>query len=182
MIASGVRVIVEGTQGFGLSVLHTPHYPYATSRDCSAAGALAEAGLSPRDVDEVVLVLRTFPIRVGGNSGPLPHEIDWETVATESGSAGPLAEYTSVTGRLRKVARFDPTIVKRAIEVNNPSLIVMNHIDYVDAECSRLGTLTERARGFVHDTSAALGVPIDLVGVGPTAIVDLKPRLARAVS
>ena len=47
----GLRVLVEGTQGFGLSVLHGGHYPYATSRDTTAAGALSEAGLSPRDVD-----------------------------------------------------------------------------------------------------------------------------------
>ncbi|HRP18565.1 MAG TPA: adenylosuccinate synthetase, partial [Ginsengibacter sp.] len=32
------RVIIEGTQGFGLSVLHTRDYPFATSRDTTAAG------------------------------------------------------------------------------------------------------------------------------------------------
>ena len=182
MLAADHRVIVEGTQGFGLSVLHSPHYPYATSRDTSAAGAVAEAGLSPRDVDDVVLVLRTFPIRVGGNSGPLPNEISWETVASESGTASPLAEFTSVTGRLRRVARFDPDIVRRAIGVNLPSAIVLNHIDHVDAQCGVLGTLSDRARLFIRETSHAIGMPIDLVGVGPTAMVSLAPRLARAAS
>jgi adenylosuccinate synthase len=176
------RVIVEGTQGFGLSLIHSPHYPYATSRDTSAAAAVAEAGLSPRDVDEVVLVLRTFPIRVGGDSGPLLNEIDWSTVAKEGGLDESLSEYTSVTGRLRRVGRFDPEIVRRAIAVNLPSKIVLNHVDYVDAECQRLGTLTGRARAFVRDVSESIGAPISLVGLGPTAMVDYAPRLARAAS
>ncbi|MCI0560664.1 MAG: adenylosuccinate synthetase, partial [Nitrososphaera sp.] len=95
------RVIVEGTQGFGLSVLHSRLYPYCTSRDTVAAAFVAEAGLSPIDVDEIVLVIRTFPIRVAGSSGPLPHEINWETVSSESGYPTRLIEYTSVTNRIR---------------------------------------------------------------------------------
>jgi adenylosuccinate synthase len=65
------RIILEGTQGYGLSNLHAPDFPYATSRDTTAAGFVAEAGLSPTDVDDVVLVLRAFPIRVSGNSGKI---------------------------------------------------------------------------------------------------------------
>lgn len=45
MLDAGDRVVIEGTQGYGLSVLHTPHYPYATSRDTTAAGFLSEVGL-----------------------------------------------------------------------------------------------------------------------------------------
>src|SRR5260370_5023086 len=39
------RVLVEGTQGFGLSVYHSEHYPKATSRHTTAAAFLSEAGL-----------------------------------------------------------------------------------------------------------------------------------------
>jgi adenylosuccinate synthase len=182
MLDTHARVIVEGTQGFGLSVLHSPHYPFATSRDTSAAGAVAEAGLSPRDVDEIALVLRTFPIRVAGDSGPLVGEINWQDVRSESGYEHELSEYTSVTRKLRRVARFDPEIVRRAIAVNQPTLIAMNHIDYVDAECSRLGELTDRAWAFIRDVRAGIGRNVDLVGLGPTAIVELAPRLAHAAS
>ena len=83
-LTRGQRVIVEGTQGFGLSILHGGHYPYATSRDTTAAGVLSEAGLSPREVDCVALTLRAFPIRVAGNSGPLPLETTWEKVTRDS--------------------------------------------------------------------------------------------------
>src|SRR6266511_5973741 len=96
-LIKGARVILEGTQGFGLSPLHSPTYPYVTSRDTTAAAFVSEVGLSPLDVDEVVMVLRAFPIRVSGNSGPLPNETDWGNVSEESGSPIPLIEYTSVT-------------------------------------------------------------------------------------
>jgi adenylosuccinate synthase len=178
LVARGERVIVEGTQGFGLSLLHTPHFPKATSRDTTAAGALAEAGLSPLDVDEVVLVLRAFPIRVAGDSGPFgAPEIDWETVACEGGHEVPLAEHTSVTRRLRRIARFDPLLVRAAIAVNNPSLVVLNHVDYVDAE-GRGGWLTARGRSFVDEVSASIGRGVDYVGLGPDLLVPGGDRHA----
>jgi adenylosuccinate synthase len=37
-LEEGGEVIVEGTQGFGLSLLHGPHYPFVTSRDTTASG------------------------------------------------------------------------------------------------------------------------------------------------
>jgi adenylosuccinate synthase len=176
------RVIVEGTQGFGLSVVHSHDYPYTTSRDTTAAGAVAEAGLSPLDVDEVALVLRAHPIRVGGDSGPLPNEIDWATVTEESGSDVPLAEFTSVTGKLRRVARFDAAVVRSAIAANRPSIVVMNHIDYIDAECAESGNLTEGALSFIRETEEKIGLPIELAGVGPTALALPSTRLARVAS
>jgi adenylosuccinate synthase len=85
ILSQGKRVVLEGTQGFGLSLLHSPHFPMVTSRDTSAAAILSETGLSPLDVDDVVLVLRALPIRVAGNSGPFDaEELDWERVRAES--------------------------------------------------------------------------------------------------
>ena len=140
-----------------------------TSRDTSAAGAAAEAGLSPLDIDEIVLVLRAHPIRVAGNSGPFnAEELSWTDVAREGGHEE-LAEFTSVTGRLRRVARFDPVLVRRALAVNQPSLVVLNHVDYVDALASN--GLTDKAAAFVSDVSTAIGRRIDLVGLGPDSLV-----------
>ena len=50
----GKKVLVEGTQGFGLSLYHSDSYPKATSRDTTAAGFLSEVGLSPMLVSEIV--------------------------------------------------------------------------------------------------------------------------------
>jgi adenylosuccinate synthase len=166
IVARGDRVIVEGTQGFGLSVLHSPYFPHVTSRDTSASGAIAEAGLSPLDVEHVVMVLRAHPIRVAGNSGPFGSpELSWDDVAREGGHRM-LEEFTTVTGQLRRVARFDPSMVQQAIAVNQPSMIVLNHLDYVDSSATP-GNLTDKALTFIEDIAASIGRPIDLVGLGP---------------
>lgn len=165
------RVLVEGTQGFGLSLLHSGSYPYCTSRDTTAASFVSEAGLSPIDVDEVVLVLRTFPIRVSGNSGLLPNEIDWATVAAESGNAPTLVEHTSATNRIRRVARFDAGLVRRAIIHNKPTLVALNHLDYVDAKCRAERRLTQRALDAVRKIEVEIGSPISLLGFGPDVVV-----------
>lgn len=170
MLDDGARVVIEGTQGFGLSLLHTPHFPKATSRDTTAAGMLSETGLSPLDVDEIVLVLRAFPIRVAGDSGPFgAPEIDWGTVAQEGGHTVSVEERTSVTNRVRRVARFDPLIVREAIAANNPSMIVLNHVDQIDAAAQH--GLTTRAESFVADVCAKIDHPIDLIGLGPEMLV-----------
>ena len=125
------RIILEGTQGFGLSILHSEFYPNVTSRDTTAAAFIAEAGLSPFDIDDIALVIRSYPIRVGGDSGPLPHEISWDEVTSIGCHARHIQEFTTVTKKLRRVARFDPKIVKMAINANKPTKIFLNHIDYV---------------------------------------------------
>lgn len=121
------KIIIEGTQGFGLSLLHTPYYPFCTSRDTTAAGFLSEVGLSPFDVENIILVIRSFPIRVEGNSGNLENEINWGNITKEP-------EFTSVTKKTRRIAKFDPEIVKKAILSNRPNYIVLNHLDYIKEE------------------------------------------------
>lgn len=170
-LSSGKRIVVEGTQGFGLSLLHSALYPYVTSRDTTAAAFVSEVGLSPLDVDEVVMVLRAFPIRVSGNSGPLPNEIDWATVTNESGSPFPILERTSVTKAIRRVARFDPAIVTAAIRVNTPSVIVLNHLDYVDYECRILSSPSKRVLQFLDEVESSINSRIDYLGFDASSVV-----------
>jgi adenylosuccinate synthase len=174
------RVVIEGTQGFGLSVLHSRDYPFVTSRDTSAAGMVSEAGLSPLDVDEVVMVLRAFPIRVAGNSGPLPREIDWEQLAILGNHDHELKEWTSVTKRERRVAEFDPIVVRDAISVNSPTSLVMNHLDYVDHKCCETGRVTRRIQDFLASVEESIGLPIDWLGLGPSSLV--RRRAARRIA
>jgi adenylosuccinate synthase len=162
------RILIEGTQGFGLSLLHSQSYPYVTSRDTTAAAFLSEAGLSPLDVDDVVMVLRAFPIRVGGHSGPLPKEISWQDVTLESGSAASIIEYTSVTKSVRRVARFHADIVLQAINVNRPTRVVLNHLDYVDA--FRADASSEKVLRFVEEVEALIGIRISYLGFGPSSL------------
>lgn len=167
------HVVIEGTQGFGLSVLHSPYYPYVTSRDTTAAGFLSEVGLSPYDVKNIVMVLRTYPIRVGGNSGPLPNEINWEMV-TERAHFN-VKEYTSVTKRLRRVAEFDADIVKRAISVNRPLTVVLNFLDYIyDEEIDDEGFGPNRIAK-IEEIEQLIGKHINYVGFGPDNLTFWTP-------
>lgn len=172
-IKQGEKILVEGTQGFGLSLLHGNDYPFVTSRDTTAAGFVSEAGLSPFDVDEVVLVIRSFPIRVPGNSGPLPNEIDWSEVASISGS-GLIEERTSVTNCVRRVACFDSRVVQEAIGVNQPTKLVLNHVDYIDSHCRDICALTPKAANFVKEVESKINCSIDLVGFDRKSLYPLS--------
>jgi adenylosuccinate synthase len=168
-IDKGGDVIVEGTQGFGLSLLHGPHYPHVTARDTTAAGFASEVGLSPRDVDHIVMVVRTFPIRVSGNSGPLADEISWEVVRAESGAPDVQEEYTSVTGLLRRVGRFDLEAVKSACRYNRPTelaLMGLDRLDHQNAGAASSADLTAGARQFIETLEAETNVRIGWVGTG----------------
>lgn len=178
MLQAGDRLVIEGTQGFGLSIWHSDYYPFATSRDTAASAFVAEAGLAPHDVDEVVMVLRAFPIRVGGNSGPLPQEIDWPTLAQEAHLPPGFVEHTSATGRVRRVGRFDPEVVRRALAVNAPHTLIVNHMDYVDPFWRTAGP-TSCSRKFVEALEAAIGREVDLFGYDESTLL---PRSAVMLS
>lgn len=169
----GCSIVVEGTQGFGLSVLHSEEYPYVTARDTTAAGVLSEIGLSPFDVAHIILVIRAYPIRVAGNSGKLKNEVDWEFVTSNSGSSEKIEEFTSVTKRVRRVAEFAPEIAKRAISVNDPDIIVMNHLDYIDSTASG-GELSQKALSFVEGVEYSIGHHIDLFGINATDFLERR--------
>lgn len=160
------RIIIEGTQGYGLSLLHSNDYPYVTSRDTTAASFLSEVGLSPINVDDVVLVIRTFPIRVAGTSGPLENEIDWDILSEECGKK--VIEHTSVTGKVRRVARFDPYIVMSAINANNPTKIVMNHMDYFKS----VDEYVYDSKKLIH-FEKSINANIGYIGIGPRIIMKI---------
>ncbi len=165
----GGDVIVEGTQGFGLSLFHGPSYPHVTSRDTTAAGFASEVGISPRQVDTITLVMRTFPIRVGGASGPLADEVSWEGIRESSGAPLTFPEFTSVTNKLRRVARFDKESVRIACRYNRPtSLAVMglDRIDHGNYGVKDVRQLTTRALSFIRDLEQQTGVAVTWVGTG----------------
>ena len=168
-LAKHADVIIEGTQGFGLSLLHGPDYPFVTSRDTTAAGFAMEVGLSPRAISEIIMVVRTFPIRVGGVSGPFANEISWEEVRAISNAPQAVLEYTSVTKKLRRVARFDLDAVKTACQYNQPtSLAVMglDRLNYSDTGASDFHGLSARSKIFLSRLHSETGIPIAYAGTG----------------
>lgn len=171
LVDEGWHVIVEGTQGIGLSLHHSDCLPYATSRDTSAAAFLSEVGLSPLLVTDVLLVVRTFPIRVAGNSGPLPGEISWKEVARRSGCPYPLVEVTTVTKKARRVGEFDWNQVETAVRINRPTALALHGLDYLhfgDRGVRSLRELSPASRDFIDEMEERFGVPVQFGFTGPS--------------
>ena len=169
-VRAGRSVVVEGTQGFGLSLYHAEEWPYRTSRDTTAHSFLSEVGVGVRDF-EVIMAVRTYPIRVAGNSGPLPDEVTWEDVQRDSGYPYSIEEFTTTTNRLRRVARFDWKVVNQAVAANAPTQLALHGADYLDYANFRVtewASLTTSARQFVAGLESKTGVPVAFVGTGPT--------------
>ena len=186
-IDAGKYIIVEGTQGFGLSLYHSECYPYATSRDTTASAFLSEIGISPLRVEHIIMVTRTYPIRVGGNSGPLKDEVSWEQLRRLSGYPYEIAEYTTATKRLRRVALFDWDLVRRAAKVNRPTQIALHGLDYTDYRNKGVTTfddLTKSAKEFVEAVEQELNVKVTFVGTGPTneELIDRRGSLFGEIS
>ena len=170
----GAMVIIEGTQGYGLG-LHTENYPQVTSTDCRAIDFLAQAGLSPwhktvREFEPWV-VLRTRPIRVAGNSGPMKGETTWEEI-------GLRPEKTTVTKKVRRVGEFDAALANRAIDANGGHgavKVALTMVDQVIPELFGVDFLEdldprvrERLDIFVKEMEQKLdGQTISWVGTGP---------------
>lgn len=167
--SKGTEIIVEGSQGFGLSLLHGPDYPFVTSRDTTASGFAMEVGLSPLAIHKIIVVLRTFPIRVGGSSGPLPDEISWEAIAQLSGAPIAVPEFTSVTKRLRRVAKFDFGLAKMACQYNQPTSLALmgtDRLEYANNVATNLSELGATTRNLIDQLENETGVPVEFLGTG----------------
>lgn len=190
--ASGQSVLLEGTQGSGLSLFHG-NYPYVTSRDTNVAGCLAEAGISPSRVRRVIMVTRLTPIRVadpeGGTSGPLKHEVSFEVVAQQAGldpSEVTSHEKTSTTHRDRRVGWFEWEEFRRACELNGPTDIVLTFADYVSVEnqkARRFEQLTRDTIKFVEELERVAHAPVSLINTRfprrPNENLDVRTMIDR---
>lgn len=127
---AGRNVLIEGTQGSGLSLLHS-HYPYCTSIDTNAAGIISEVGIAPSRVTDVLMVVRTFPIRVAGNSGYMKNEITWEQLQQKMG-VNITPEKTTVTQKIRRIAEWDADLFYQSCLLNAPTCIALTFADYID--------------------------------------------------
>ncbi|WP_041592764.1 adenylosuccinate synthetase [Terriglobus roseus] len=168
----GDRILIEGTQGAGLSLYHGS-YPNVTSRDTSASACVSEAGISPKRVRKIVMTCRTYPIRVQngteGTSGPLGKELSWSEVAKRSGYSEEeltAAEKTSTTGRQRRVSEFDWVQLRRAALLNGPTDIALTFADYLDrknTDARRFEQLTDATIKFAEEVENVTGAPVSLI-------------------
>lgn len=172
-LSGGKRVMLEGTQGTSLS-LHHGFYPHVTSRATTAAACLSEAGLSPRHVRKVMMVCRTYPIRVGDSvtgmsSGFMSQPIEFSDIAERSGI--PVAEFAqtevgSVSHRPRRVAEFDWAQLRRSLILNGPTDIALTFADYIDIKnrtAFRYEQLSDQTLRFIEEIEKVSGIPVSMI-------------------
>jgi len=171
-IDAGKKVLLEGTQGFMLSLFYGT-YPYVTGRDTSASAICSEAGVGPTKVDDVLLVFKSFMTRVG--AGPLPGELTKE----EAVKLG-WFEIAAGTGRERRSAPFNFEIAKKAVMINGATQAALTKLDVIYPRCKGARTYDDlplEAKEFVKEIERQIGVPVVLIGTGPEAldIIDRRP-------
>lgn len=178
---SGSNILLEGTQGSGLSLLHS-HWPYCTSIDTNAAGIMSEVGLAPSRLTDVLLVARTFPIRVAGNSGPMENETSWDEISELVGH--PVTEKTTVTKKTRRVAFWDDGVFDAACMLNAPTEIALTFADYVDPGIANVSGKMETLEmlsktypkivNFVNTRSSTLAEKLKYISTGPDSIIEIN--------
>ncbi len=122
-ISEGREVLFEGAQGTLLDIDHGT-YPFVTSSNPTAGGALIGAGLGPTAIDTVVGVSKAYISRVG--SGPFPTELsdevgDW---LVDRGR-----EYGTVTGRRRRCGWLDLVALRYAARINGLTHLFITKLD-----------------------------------------------------
>jgi adenylosuccinate synthase len=128
-------------------------YPYVTASDCTVDGLAKGAGLSARDVDYSLGVVKAFYMtRVG--DGPFPTEIDGE-LGEEIRREGD--EYGATTGRPRRVGWLDLPLLRYAkqfsgrkvaltkIDVlgNQPTIMICSGYRYTGPDYNFAGRLLQ---------------------------------------
>ncbi len=122
-LARDEHLLFEGAQGTLLDLDHGT-YPYVTSSNPIAGGACTGGGIGPRQITQVIGVLKAYSTRVG--AGPMVTELDDEVGAhmVEVGR-----EYGTTTGRRRRCGWLDFVPLRHAVQINSVSSIVLNKLD-----------------------------------------------------
>ena len=170
---AGEDVLIEGTQGSGLSLLHS-HWPYCTSVDTNAAGMISEVGVAPSRLTDVLMVCRTFPIRVAGNSGPMEGETEWGEISERVGHQ--VVERTTVTHKVRRVAHWDPELFRQSELLNAPTEVALTFCDYVDPALAGTRSVSQvRDSAPMSEFLEAAGLTgrVRYFGTGPDSVAEV---------
>lgn len=125
-VADGKDVLFEGAQGMWLDIDYGT-YPYVTSSNTSVGGACTGGGIAPRQIDEVVGVVKAYTTRVG--EGPFPTELD-DQAGEDLRKAG--NEFGATTGRPRRCGWFDAVACRYAVMLNGVDTLAVTKLDVLD--------------------------------------------------
>ncbi len=166
-LGEGRRVLAEGAQGTLLDLDHGT-YPFVTSSNPVAPGALVGLGLGILAVERVVGVTKAFQTRVG--SGPFPTEVfEAQAERLRGTGANPWDEFGTTTGRPRRVGWLDGVLLRYAVRVNGLTELIITKMDIL----SGLETL-HICTGYRAGAQQFSDLP-----AGPTELGRYEPIYAR---
>jgi len=123
---AGKTILFEGAQGISLDVDHGV-YPFTTSSNTAAGHISTGTGVSFRDIDRIIGVVKAYLSRVG--ESPLPSEIHGDEANGLREKGG---EYGTTTGRPRRVGWLDLVQVRQAVRVNGLTEIALTKLDVLN--------------------------------------------------
>ncbi len=117
------NILIEGAQGTLLDVDHGT-YPYVTSSNPTAGGAIVGLGIPPTCLDKIIGVSKAYNTRVG--NGPFPTEQKNE-IGEHIRIKG--NEFGATTGRPRRCGWLDLVALKYAVTINGINELALTKID-----------------------------------------------------
>lgn len=199
-IDRGYNIMVEGSQGCDLDINFGLGYPNTTSRQCHAGQLLADCGISPKLVGDIVMIIRPYPIRISNETnlkdekGETLHvssgdyagsdEITWDEVKKRCGAPDDIefGEMTTVTKKMRRVFEMNWDRLRYVTMLNRPTYIAINFAQYIDWDAygytGDYDGLPQKVKDFITLVEDKTGVPVGFVGTGErnNQIVDMRGR------
>jgi adenylosuccinate synthase len=155
-IKNGRHVMFEGAQGTHLDIDHGT-YPFVTSSNTLAGNACCGSGLGPKQIDEVIGIVKAYTTRVG--QGPFPSEL-FDPIGDRIQEKG--AEFGATTGRKRRCGWLDTVILNNAVRLNGLTGLAITKLDVLDGlESVKICTGYEYQGELIKDFPASLDVLAD---------------------
>lgn len=120
------KILLEGAQGTLLDIDHGT-YPFVTSSNTISAGSCSGIGINPKEVGEVIGIIKAYTTRVG--NGAFPSEDfgkDGDTMCDVGKEVG------TTTGRRRRCGWFDAVAVKYAARLDGVDKFALMKLDVLD--------------------------------------------------
>ena len=120
------NILLEGAQATLLDIDHGT-YPYVTSSNTIASGALTGSGIAPKHLNKVTGIAKAYATRVG--NGPFVTEelSEYGDRIRKQGN-----EFGTTTKRPRRCGWFDIVAVKYAININGCDEVAIMKLDVLD--------------------------------------------------
>lgn len=123
------NVLFEGAQGALLDI-DSGTYPFVSSGSSCAAGACTGGGIGPKDIENIIGVVKAYNTRIGNGPFPTEYTKDEEKLCNFIRKTG--HEYGVTTGRPRRCGKLDLVALKYACQVNSINSLALTHLDILD--------------------------------------------------